>query len=154
MWFLGYIATPVLFSQLESRQMAGMVAGHLFGAINYTGLICGGLLLLFCFLVGDRVRSSRSWLLALMLLVIVVNQFLLQPMMAQAKLEGLLEGSESAARFGRLHGISSILYLINSVLGLVLLLVLMPTLAALFQSLFNIMFESMRNLLTLMGNSP
>lgn len=40
------------------------------------------------------------------------------------------------------------------IVGLVLLLVLMPTLAALFQSLFNIMFESMRNLLTLMGNSP
>lgn len=40
------------------------------------------------------------------------------------------------------------------IVGLVLLLVLMPTLAALFQSLFNIMFESMRNLLTMMGNSP
>ncbi|AIQ13336.1 flagellar biosynthetic protein FliR [Paenibacillus durus] len=40
------------------------------------------------------------------------------------------------------------------IVGLVLLFILMPALAVLFQSLFNIMFESMRNLLSAMGNSP
>lgn len=37
------------------------------------------------------------------------------------------------------------------IVGLALLMILMPTMAVLFQNLFNIMFESMRNLLTTMG---
>lgn len=40
------------------------------------------------------------------------------------------------------------------IVGLALLLVLMPTLAVLFQNLFDIMFQSMHNLLTIMGNKP
>ncbi|WP_397386776.1 flagellar biosynthetic protein FliR [Paenibacillus sp. MMS20-IR301] len=40
------------------------------------------------------------------------------------------------------------------IIGLALLLVLMPGLAVLFQSLFDIMFESMQNLLGLVGKSP
>ncbi len=40
------------------------------------------------------------------------------------------------------------------IVGLVLLLLLMPSLAVLFQNLFDIMFESMHNLLGLMGKSP
>ncbi|WP_151735116.1 flagellar biosynthetic protein FliR [Paenibacillus tengchongensis] len=40
------------------------------------------------------------------------------------------------------------------IVGLALLLVLMPGLAVLFQNLFDIMFESMRNLLGIMGKSP
>ncbi|MNC12746.1 Flagellar biosynthetic protein FliR [compost metagenome] len=40
------------------------------------------------------------------------------------------------------------------IVGLVLLLLLMPSLALLFQNLFDIMFESMHNLLGLMGKSP
>lgn len=40
------------------------------------------------------------------------------------------------------------------IIGLALLLVLMPGLAVLFQNLFEIMFESMENLLGLMGKKP
>lgn len=40
------------------------------------------------------------------------------------------------------------------IIGLALLLVLMPGLAVLFRSMFDILFDSMQNLLRLMGNSP
>lgn len=40
------------------------------------------------------------------------------------------------------------------IIGIALLLVLMPGLAVLFQNLFEIMFESMENLLGLMGKKP
>lgn len=40
------------------------------------------------------------------------------------------------------------------IVGLALLLILMPGLAVLFQNLFDIMFESMHNLLGLVGKSP
>ncbi|WP_379126555.1 flagellar biosynthetic protein FliR [Paenibacillus sp. sgz500958] len=40
------------------------------------------------------------------------------------------------------------------IVGLILLFLLMPSLAVLFQSLFDILFESMHNLLGVMGNNP
>lgn len=122
MWFVGYVAAPVLFSALESRQLAGMVAGHLFAAEHYLGLVCGGLLLPGAILCGWRVqtRNYRLWVLLLMLLLICVGQFVLQPLMAEAKAAGLEPGSASAARFGMLHGISASLYLVTSLLGLLL----------------------------------
>lgn len=40
------------------------------------------------------------------------------------------------------------------IIGLALLILLMPGLAVLFQNLFDIMFESMQNLLNLIGKSP
>lgn len=124
MWFAGYVAAPLLFSTLESRALAGMVAGQLFSAVHYLGLGCGGLLLLGAITWGRvaQGRHYRAWILALMLLLVMVGQFVLQPLMAQAKLSGLEPGSADAARFGVLHGIASSLYLLTSVLGLVLVL--------------------------------
>ncbi len=40
--------------------------------------------------------------------------------MADLKAQGLSEGSRQAADFGRLHGVASILYLIESIGGVVL----------------------------------
>jgi len=56
----------------------------------------------------------------MMLGLVIVGEFVLQPMMAELKMEGLVAGSEQAASFARLHGIASILYLINSLAGAVL----------------------------------
>ena len=59
-------------------------------------------------------------MLVLMIIVIMVGQFIIQPILAELKAGGLLEGSKEAVEFGRLHGIASALFLINSILGLVL----------------------------------
>jgi hypothetical protein len=59
-----------------------------------------------------------------MLLLVVIGEFGLQPQMAELKAQGLVEGSGVAARFGVLHGISSILYFANSVIGVVLLVMM------------------------------
>jgi hypothetical protein len=55
-----------------------------------------------------------------MVLVIVIGEFVLQPMMAQLKETGLIKGSDAASQFGRLHGVASLLFLLNSLLGLAL----------------------------------
>ena len=119
---IGYLVAPILFASLEERRLAGELAGHMFTAMNYLGLVCGGVLLVLAYL---RVRQTwfkdlRMIAIAFMLILILISAFVLQPMMQELKLAGLTEGSETAAQFGRLHGVSSLLYLLNSLLGLFL----------------------------------
>ena len=57
-----------------------------------------------------------------MLVLVAIGQFDLQPMMAELKAQGLVEGSVAAANFGKLHGVSSILFMITSIAGLILVI--------------------------------
>ncbi len=123
---IGYIAAPILFSSLDDRQLAGMLAGKLFNVISWGGLGIGIVLCIGSIVcVGTQwLRQWRAWALLGMLLVVCVMLFVLQPMMAELKTQGpIVEGSELAAAFGRLHGISSLLYLVMSLLGLLLVAV-------------------------------
>ncbi len=122
LWAIGYLAVPTLFALLDDRVLAGMLAGRMFTLVSFLGLVCGTLLLLG---TGLRqgwlvLRSVRAWLLLVMLLLVVAGEFGLQPLMAQLKAQGLAEGSAQAAQFARLHGIASIIYLFNSLCGLLL----------------------------------
>jgi hypothetical protein len=51
-----------------------------------------------------------------MLSLIVIGQFVITPMVADLRLQGLTD----TPRFGQLHGVASVLFLLTSVLGLVL----------------------------------
>ena len=117
LWTIGYIVAPTLFQVLEDRTLAGMIAGRLFTIESYLGLACGGVLLLLEFLNRPPGRwvTGRIGLLLAMLALIVISQFVLQPMMAELKLRGLSQSPE----FARRHGIAAALYLINSLLGLI-----------------------------------
>ncbi len=124
LWFAGYVVAPVLFQVLD-KTTAGMVAGQIFSVSAYLGLFCG-LFLLLSLLFGpadDRPGRFRLWVIIVMLFIILTGQFVLAPMMVDIKLAGISAGSENASHFARLHGVSSILYLVNSILGLVLVAV-------------------------------
>lgn len=123
MWAIGYVVAPVLFSSLGDRQLAGVVAGKLFSLMGWVGLGCAAYLLLFQFARwgGIFFRSSVFWIVLLMGLLLAASQFGIQPLMAQLKADALpREVMESVFRdrFATWHGISSILYLIQSLLGL------------------------------------
>ncbi len=122
MWAIGYMAVPLLFKLLEDRKLAGSVAGEMFMVIGIIGLVCSAILLA---IQMGRVgwRQWRAGCLLGMFIVIAVSLFALQPSMADLKAQGLIEGSEAAKQFGILHGISSVLYLINSLCGLLLVVV-------------------------------
>lgn len=115
MWTAGLIVAPLLFAQLDDRALAGTVAGSLFAITAYLGLACGGVLLV---LNGWRYRAvnRRASLMLVMLVLIVIGQFGLAPMIAELRLQGLT----ASARFGQLHGLAGGLYMINCLLGLVL----------------------------------
>jgi hypothetical protein len=123
LWAIGYLAAPVLFASLGDRQLAGLVAGQLFALIGWIGL--GGAAYLLVFLVarwgGQVLRRAVFWLVILMALLTAASQFGIQPLMAQLKADALpREVMESVLRdrFVAWHGVSSILYLVQSVLGL------------------------------------
>ena len=122
MWITGYMVAPILFSVLDDRQLAGTLAGHMFTSMSYIGLVCGALLLLGG-VFRDGIKQWRNAVILLMLIIVVIGQFVLQPMMAEMKAAGIIEGSKNAATFGKLHGVASVLFMINSLSGLILVIV-------------------------------
>ncbi|MGD8484681.1 MAG: DUF4149 domain-containing protein [Thioalkalispiraceae bacterium] len=120
MWTVGYIVAPVLFKSLDDRMLAGNLAGQMFTVMSYIGIVCAVFLIIGQYLQAPVLGNWRLWLLLVMLLIVLVGQFVLQPMMAELKAAGL-EG-DTARQFGRLHGVASILFLVNSVAGLSLVI--------------------------------
>lgn len=123
LWTVGGVV-PVLFAELE-RSAAASVAGILFHYLNFAGLPIGAFLLL-----RNRLSAASSTLpallLVLMLLSILINEYGFAPGMAALREAGFVEGSEAAARFARLHGAASVLYMINALFGVTLLAIWQP----------------------------
>ncbi|MBN3730935.1 DUF4149 domain-containing protein [Burkholderia sp. Tr-20390] len=125
---IGYAVAPVLFKTLE-RMTAGSVAGQLFRIEAILGVVCGVLLLA---LSNQQVRRGSSeyrrvrWIVAAMVLCVLVGYFALQPFMNALRVAAMDAGTDIAnspyaSRFGMLHGVSSVFYLVESVLGLMLI---------------------------------
>lgn len=125
LWAIGYLAVPTLFAALPDRALAGELAGRMFTGVSLLGLGCGTALLGSFWMQGVKPwQERRVRLLLVMLLLVVIGEFVLQPQMAALKVVGLTEGSGAAAQFAVLHGIAALLYLANSLVGLVLLVML------------------------------
>lgn len=127
LWAIGYMVAPVLFSSLGDRQLAGMVAGKLFALIGWVGLGISSYLVVFLVTRwrGQALRRVVLWIALAMALLAAISLFGIQPLMAQLKADAMpLQVMESVLRdrFSTWHGVSSILYLIQSLLGLCLVL--------------------------------
>jgi len=127
LWAIGYLAAPVLFSSLGDKMLAGMLAGKMFTWIAYVGVGCGVYLLIYRLAVfgGGALKQGVFWAVGMMLLLTVAIHFGIQPIMEGLKEQALPKAvmeSLFSDRFARWHGISSIGYLIESLLGLVLVL--------------------------------
>jgi len=126
---IGYVVAPVLFATLHDTQVAGMIAGQLFRIEGTISLVVGVALIVFANLLVKRGLAHYKhvrWYLLAMLIGAAIVAFILQPMMNAMREEALAQGfpvmlSPLAASFGRLHGVSSVLYLIQTLLGLVLM---------------------------------
>lgn len=124
----GYLVAPAIFSTMTDRQAAGMVAGSIFRLEAYLSVIvCIGLMVLANLLVNRGLNQFRiiRWLLLAMLLCSLAATLVFIPWMNALRDNALAEGmpvmlSPSATLFGRLHGASSVLYLLQSILGVYL----------------------------------
>lgn len=127
LWITGYMVAPVLFSSLPDRMQAGMLAGNMFTMISYIGMVCGTYLIIYwVYRLGGAVFGEGFfWAVMLMLLVTVAAHFGIQPIIEHLKEAALprdVMQSVFKDRFSAWHGISSILYLFQSFLGLFLVL--------------------------------
>jgi len=125
LWTVGYLVAPVLFASLPDRSMAGSIAGMLFRAQAWLSLACGLLLLLLVWL--DKSLSPKRTpviLMIAMLACVLIGYFALQPFMAEVRAAAANNGGvmdeAMRSRFGMLHGVASVIYLLQSVLAIVL----------------------------------
>lgn len=126
LWVIGYLAAPTLFYNLDDRVQAGMLAGKMFSYIGWIGIVCGGWLLLFRVsrFGGAVFKQPFFWLVLVMLLLTIAQKFGIQPVMQQLKDQAMPKDVMESLfrdRFATWHGISSVVYLIVSLLGLALL---------------------------------
>lgn len=127
LWTVGYLAAPLLFATLPDRTLAGTIAGSLFRAEAWLSLACG--MLLLAIFRSDTTLQSRAICIRIvigMLICVVVGYFGLQPFMAEiraaaAQAGGVMDDA-MRMRFGVLHGLASLIYLLQSVAAIVLVL--------------------------------
>lgn len=123
-WMVGWGVAPILFAQLDS-QLAGALAGRMFSLVEWLGLGCAlvwlGLYTLRYGLHGHRHALAR--LVWAMLACSLLNQWLIHPVINQLKLAPVDAAGQASQMlglgFGPWHGISSSVYLLQSVLGAV-----------------------------------
>jgi len=127
LWAIGYIAAPTLFHALADRAVAGGIAGRLFDYVAYIGIGCGIYLLLFRFgVAGLRAfKQAFFWTALVMFLLVLAGKFGVQPILSALKEQALpkqVMESVFRDRFAMWHGVASILFLVQSLLGLMLVL--------------------------------
>lgn len=122
LWVIGYAVAPVLFSTLTDRALAGLVAGQLFSLMAWIGLGCAAYLILYRLAChgAAALRQGFFRMVLAMLALTLAGEFGVQPVMAALKTQALpTQVMESALRdrFVLWHGVASVLYLLQSVLG-------------------------------------
>jgi hypothetical protein len=126
LWMTGLTAY-VLFDTLQDKQLAGSLAGKLFTIVSYIGLASAFYLLIQRLLDygTSALKQSYFWAVLFMLLLILAGHFGIQPILAQLKIDALpndVMQSVFASRFKTWHGVASVAYLAECLLGFVLVL--------------------------------
>lgn len=125
MWTTGLVVAPTLFKNYE-RALAGDIAGRLFSMLSLIGIASAVLLLAVAVLRARRAvwRDWRAGVVLIMLVIILIGEFGVAARMRELKelLAASAAGSASLLEFQWLHRSASTLFLLNSVLGLVLVI--------------------------------
>ncbi len=127
MWAVGFVVAPLLFSRLPERVLAGLVAGKLFSIIAWIGIACAVYLLIFRIARSGAacLKQGFFWVTLVMLALVLAGEFGVQTVMESLRAQALpKEIMESVLRdrFTTWHGVASVLYVIQSLLGLVLVI--------------------------------
>jgi hypothetical protein len=124
-WAVSYLAAPSAFAVLDSTQ-AGNVVATMLTREAWLAIVLALLLAVLVWRSADLDAKRRRWLAWLiggMLACSLAVYLGLQPMMAairEAAGPGGVRASPQWGTFAALHGVSQLLYLLESVLGAIL----------------------------------
>ena len=126
LWATG-LSAYVLFDTLQDKQLAGSLAGKLFTIVSYIGMASAFYLLIQRLLEfgTGALKQSYFWATFVMLLLVLAGHFGIQPLLAELKTSALpndVMHSVFAGRFSSWHGVASVAYLVECLLGFVLVL--------------------------------
>jgi len=110
LWSLAIWVAPTLFYAQSDRHLAGTLVTRLFSMETYVALAVSALTLL----TAGRARFRLAYIAAALL---IVNEWLLKPVMNRAHAEGQAMG----LGFGAWHGVSALVYVTACVLVLLLI---------------------------------
>jgi hypothetical protein len=127
LWTIGYVVAPMLFATLPDRVLAGTIAGSLFRIEAWLSVAAAIVLVaLQKMLPQDSMRDRRRFLFIVgMLACALAGYFGLHPFMAALRGSagaGGVMAPDARTQFGILHGVSSALYLVESLLAVGLML--------------------------------
>jgi hypothetical protein len=126
LWMTG-LSAYLLFDTLQDKQMAGRLAGKLFLMVSYIGIASAFYLLIQRLTEFGTVALKQSyfWAAFVMLLLVLAGHFGIQPLLAQLKTDAMpndVMHSVFASRFSTWHGVASVAYVVECLLGFVLVL--------------------------------
>jgi len=129
LWTIGFIVAPTLFGTLGDRVLAGNIAGSMFRAEAWLSIVCALVLLALLQWSPGALELKRRRLLAALVLSMLVcallSHFGITPLMAELKAQA--QGSSGImdeamrSRFGMLHGVSTMIFAVQSLLAGVLI---------------------------------
>lgn len=127
LWMTGLTAYTLFQMFPNDTHLAGEIAGRLFTLVSYIGMGAGFYLLIQrVTLAGTQaLKQPYFWIVLGMLMLVLIGHFGIQPLIAQLKVDALpndVMQSVFASRFKAWHGVASLAYLIECVLGLMLVL--------------------------------
>ncbi|WP_426056381.1 DUF4149 domain-containing protein [Janthinobacterium sp. PSPC2-1] len=129
LWTIGFIVAPTLFATLSDRVLAGNIAGSMFRAEAWLSIACAVVLLALLQWSPGALEPKRRRLLGALVLAMLVcallSHFGISPLMAELKAQA--QGSSGImdeamrSRFGMLHGVSTLIFAVQSLLAGVLI---------------------------------
>lgn len=124
LWVTGVSANSI-FKLVANRTLAGNIAGQLFTTISYIGMVSAAYLVTYLlFMHGKQAfKHALFWIVVMMLMLILFGQFGIQPWLAQLRTLALpseVMQSDYARQFAAWHGVAGVLYLVECLLGLLL----------------------------------
>jgi len=127
LWTVGLMVAPTLFQFVPDRVLAGSIAARLFTYTALLGVGCGAYLLLFRLVRfgSHALRHAFFWVALVMLVLTIVGQFGVQPIREALRRQAFpTQVMETVLRdrFAAWHGVASVLYVIECVLGFALML--------------------------------
>ena len=127
LWTIGFVVAPTLFGTLSDRVLAGNIAGSMFRAEAWLSIACAVILLALLQWAPGALEPKRRRLLGAlvlsMLVCALVSHFGITPLMAELKAQapsGIMDDA-MRSRFGMLHGVSTLVFAVQSLLASVLI---------------------------------